>query len=99
MEPRTSKMIDAAFEAMNKEYLEFKHINNPPSKRPDVCAFILLDKLFPADRDMVSAAEHDEIYLDVEWEQITLLTDEHILYLVRCGVRFNSENESLAMFT
>lgn len=67
--------------------------------RPDINAFLLLDKLFPGDRDMVSAAEHDEIFLDVEpWELMKVASEEDLLDLIRCGVFYDSDHDSLAMF-
>ena len=83
----------------DEEYIKFDRINNPPSKRPDICAFLLLDRLCPGKRDMVAAAEHDEIFLDVSPEELSnVASEEDILYLTRCGVRYNEEVEGLAMF-
>jgi hypothetical protein len=84
------------------EYLAFNRIPESErlSQRPDLCAFIFLDKLFPTKNrnDIVCAAEHDEIYLDVSNRQLLEadITDEQILYLVRCGVRMG--DEGLCMF-
>ncbi|MFI5297265.1 MAG: hypothetical protein ACHREM_04140 [Polyangiales bacterium] len=94
-------MIDVAatFEKFADEFLKFERIENPQSKRPDLCAFLLLERLVPGDKDIVSAAEHDEIWLAVEVEQIAAVaTEDDIRTLVRCGVRFDDDNESLAMF-
>jgi hypothetical protein len=57
-----------------------------------------LNELFPNNRSIVSAANHDEIWLDISSENIEKLTDNNILELVRCGVRYGSENDSLCMF-
>lgn len=80
------------FEEFEDDFLKFDEIpeDQRPSNRPDLCAFLLLDKLCPSDikMDMVSAAEHDEIYLAVSIEDLVdKVTKEDILYLVRCGVR------------
>jgi hypothetical protein len=96
-------MIDlkAAFEAAEEEFLEFEQIENPLHPRPDICAFMKLHQLVPAnpDRDMVAAAEHDEIFLEVDPEALAAVaTQEDIVYLHRCGVRLSSETDSLAMF-
>lgn len=93
--------LEAAFEAADKEFLKFDRIENPLHPRPDICAFLKLHELVPAhpDRDMVAAAEHDEIYLEVDAEALAAVaTQEDIIYLHRCGVRFSSEVDSLAMF-
>lgn len=47
------------------EFLKFDRVANKLSKRPDIHAFLLLDKLVPRERDMVAGAEHEEIYLAV----------------------------------
>ncbi len=48
---------------------------------------------------MVSAAEHDEILLDVDLEELAkVATEEQIVELIRCGVRYDSSTDSLAMF-
>lgn len=79
-----------------EEYLEFGRVEKKRSSRPDLHAFLMLDELFPSHRDMVCAASHDEIYLDIEESQASSLTDEQILELIRCGVRFS--NGSVCMF-
>ena len=87
------------FEAVNDDYLEFDKVENKLSGRPDLHAFLLLDKIFPGyTRDIVSGACHDEIWLDIRSEQIESLSDEQILELVRCGVRYDSDAEGLGMF-
>ncbi len=96
-------MIDlkAAFGATDDEYLQFERIENPLHSRPDICAFMKLHELVPVnpDRDMVAGARHDEIFLETEPEALAAVaTQEDIIYLRRCGVRFSSETDSLAMF-
>lgn len=99
---RGTNMIDLekAFEAADDEYIKFGRIEKPLHPRPDICAFIKLHELVPGEaRDMVCAAEHDEIYLDVDCEKLAeVATQEDIVYLTRCGVRFDSSTDSLAMF-
>lgn len=81
----------------NSEHLEFDRIKNKFSQRPDLHAFILLDKILPSDHDIISCAEHDEIYLNPNLEELAaVITEEQILELVRCGVNF--EREGLQMF-
>ena len=92
--------LEQAFEAASDEYIQFERIENPLHRRPDICAFLRLDQLVPGKpRDMVSAAEHDEIFLDVEPEKLAeVATQEDIVYLHRCGVRYDVDTDSLAMF-
>jgi len=85
--------------ANEHEYIRFDRVENKTSQRPDMHAFNLLDKLVSGSCDMVSAAEHDEIYLAVEPETICeVATDEQIIELIRCGVRYDESTNSLAMF-
>lgn len=88
------------FEAVNDEYLKFERVENKRSNRPDLHAFLLLDELQPNTRDMVSASEHDEIWLDIDCEKLLeTITDAQILELVRCGVLYYEDSDSLGMFT
>ena len=98
-EDPTIRLMNKFLEYEENEYCQFKKIENPTHPRPDVTAFLLLDKLCPAPgRDIVSGADHDEIYLEVDMERLAeVITDEEILILVRCGVRYH-ETDSLAMF-
>lgn len=69
------------------------------SKRDDLHAFILLDKIIPDGHTMISAAKHDEIYFDFDIEELAkVITKEQILDLVRCGVNYDSNNDCLYMF-
>jgi hypothetical protein len=87
------------FEKNDDEYLKFEKIENPLHKRPDLCAFLRLDQLVPGTHDMVSAAEHDEIYLEVDLEKLAeVATADDVIYLQRCGIRLDDYNGGLAMF-
>lgn len=88
------------FEQFDDEFLKFENIPDERKlhRRPDVCAFLLLDRIVGGDGDMVSAAEHDEIWLDVSPDDLAKASDEDILTLVRCGVRYDSNIDALAMF-
>ncbi len=81
------------------EYLKFERIKVKLSKRPDLHAFLLLDQLVPGENDIVGGASHDEIWLGVELEDLAkVITPEQVIDLIRCGVRWDSETDSLAMF-
>lgn len=84
---------------LDGEYLHFERIEKPLHPRPDICAFLRLHELVPGTRDMVSAAEHDEIFLDVDLEQLAAVaTEDDVVYLQRCGVRLDESGDGLAMF-
>lgn len=90
------------WESLHDDFLDFHKIpeSERPFSSPDLCAFALLDKKFPVERelDMVSAAEHDQIWLRIQRKEIIQLTDDEILYLTRCGVMYEEDNECLSMF-
>ena len=51
---------------------------------------IFLTNQQPPGTDMVTAAEHDEIYLGVDCEELAkVATEEDLLDLIRCGVRYD----------
>lgn len=81
------------------EFLKFERVQNKLSSRPDIHAFLLLDRLVPSNHDIVSCAAHDEIWLSVTPEELEkVATEEQIVELIRCGVRLDGSTESLAMF-
>lgn len=97
----TLEEMAALFEKhSDTEYIQFKRITvATESRRPDLCAFIRLDELVPGNTDIVSDAEHDEIYLEVEPEDLAkVVTEEDIIFLLRCGVRYDSSYPALCMF-
>lgn len=86
------------FEKHHEEYGKFDCIQKKFTKRPDLHAFLLLETLLPDNvSDIVSAAEHDEIYLGVELSDLAeVVKEENIIDLIRCGVFIS--DESLKMF-
>ena len=81
------------FKELSGEYGKFEKVENKLSKRSDLHAFILLDKLFGGSDDIISCAEHDMIVLCVSSDQYNQLTKEQVLELVRCGVMYDYEYE------
>lgn len=85
------------------EYLKFERVEDKKSEWQDLHALILLNKIFPKkDRRgrFIAAAEHDEIWFQVDDRDIeaSTITREQVLELVRCGVRWDDDVSSLAMF-
>lgn len=95
-------MIDLkeVFDKHEGEHLQFELIENPPHHRPDICAFIIIDRLLPnPGRDMVTSAEHDQIWLDADCEKLAeVATEDDVIALLRCGVWYDSETDSLSTF-
>ena len=92
-------MTPEQYEKHDDEYLKFDLVQNKTSRRPDLHAFNLLDRLVPGEDDIVNAAEHDEIYLSVSPDELAkVATEEQIIELIRCGVRYDGNTGSLALF-
>jgi hypothetical protein len=92
-------MTKAQYQLHQDEYMKFDRIKDRLSNRPDIHAFILLDQLVPGTEDLVGAASHDEIFLAVTPSDLAkVATTEQIVELIRCGVRYDSATDSLAMF-
>ena len=101
----TLEELTECFERHDGEYGKFERIEKPAHRRPDICAFIMLDAAVVKTchdgsfGDMVACAEHDEIWLDVMPKELApVATDELVRDLIRCGVRFPDEGTGLAMF-
>lgn len=79
---------------------DFHLIENPPHKnRPDLCAFLLLDRLVPGTFDMVEAASHDQIWLSIDCGKLAeAATEEDIRTLRICGVWYDPARDMLSMF-
>ena len=91
--------MDERWERLTEgEFLMFEQVSPKRSRRPDLHAFLLLDELFTGTNNIVAAAAHDEIWLDIEGEDVANLSDDQIIELARCGVMYDSENDSLCMF-
>lgn len=82
------------------EFLKFDRVLVRHSSRPDLHAFILLDLLLPNQgTDIVSSSEHDQIWIGVDAEELAkVITEERIVELVRCGIRYDREYGSLCSF-
>lgn len=95
----TSKSIKELFQDFTDEYIKFERVENKLSSRPDIHAFILLNELCPGNRDIISYAKHNEIWLDIDDDLLAKnATDEQIKDLHRCGVQWDSHAGCLAMF-
>ena len=105
----TKNDLREMFDEANNEFLKFERVTPRRSQRADLHAFLLLDELVPPPKvasqagdychDMVSAAEHDVIWLYVDCDALAVVvTQEQVVELSRCGVRYDDDVESLALF-
>jgi hypothetical protein len=82
-----------------KESGRFEDLPNKRARSRDIHAFLLLEELLPEDGCIISAAEHDIIYLDIDADQFAnVATPEIIQELIACGVHLESDIDCLAMF-
>lgn len=94
----TVEELETIFEDNHDQFLLFAYVVNPMHLRPDLCAFLMLDKLVPGCLDMVAGADHDEIYLEVSTEKLAAVASkDQLIDLIRCGVRLH-EDGYLCMF-
>ena len=91
--------LESFYEEHEDEFLRFDRVARKLSNRPDLHAFLLLDKLVPGNSDIVSGAGHDEIYLDTSPDSLlAVATEDELIELHRCGVLYGGEYDSLYMF-
>lgn len=90
-------------ELSDKEYLKFKRIQDPPSRYMDICGFLLLEKLCPPKEigsDIIGWSEHDIAGLNVSVDRLAkAATRDDVIYLLRCGIRYDSGHDGLTIFT
>jgi len=93
----TEKEMIAAF---NDNKMKFDDIPVKFSERQDLHAFRLLDMMmFGENKDIISGAEHDEIWLDVNGEELAEVASiSRIHELAACGVMYDEDTGSLTMF-
>jgi len=91
--------IIEVFKTHDDEYASFDKIKGKLSSRPDIHAFILLNLMVPGKTDMITSSGHDEIYLDVEIDELVEenATKNQIIDLIRCGVILEDEDYLLMM--
>jgi len=94
------KDLKIAFEKYESENTTFSQISDPkPFRSADMCAFHLLSCLVPSTQDIISSAEHDVVYLSTDCNKLAkIATEDHILYLVRCGIWYNQKYNCLCLY-
>lgn len=79
----------------------FPKVSEQLSHRRDLNGMMILANLFPepTQLDFICCAEHDQIWFDVDINQLAeRATEQQILDIMRCGIWFDSNIESLTMF-
>ena len=96
----TGEELTICFLKHDKEFLNFDRIPEADRlhPRPDVAAMLYLhNKLTPdaVGDNAISAAEHDQIWFTFN---VSGLDESDVIYLLRCGVSYDSEAPGLYMF-
>lgn len=87
--------IYATFKKYEDEYLKYDKLHTCSA---DLNAFVLLRNLCPSNKNIISAANRDKIYLEVSPEDLSkVASEEDIITLVQCGVIIDEEEECLFM--
>lgn len=95
----TIEQLIQLFGTHDDEFLKFNRVTGNLTKRPDLHAFNLIDRLVPGNTDIVSSAEHDTIWLDVTLEQLAaVITEQQVLELIRCGVHYDNDIGCLSLY-
>jgi hypothetical protein len=86
--------LEALFDKHKDEYNHFERIQTPLHSRPDLTAYLLLDKLVPGTKDMISFAKHDQYSTSIHPDDFCkVATEEDVITLIRCGMMFDEEME------
>lgn len=87
------------FESFSDEYLEFERIPKKNRLHPSkvLCGYLKVASLMLDGREFGVAAEHDIVRLPGA-DELVPLSDDDIIYLQRCGIHYDSENDCLADF-
>ncbi len=93
---------------MNVKELFVKHENEflnykaDPSLEDKVHDFVVFESLvkFVKRGDLIGNLGHEEIYLNVDVDEvISVLSEGDLVKLIRCGLRYSDEDECFVMFT
>lgn len=93
------KNLKKLFEKHEDESCEFDRITHPISQRPEICGFLLLDKLVPQKGSLIDFTDGHEIKLDVDLKKLNeVITEGDVITLLRCGIDYNPDEKHLYMF-
>lgn len=84
---------------VDEEHCKFDRVQGKKSGRGDLHAFMLLDRLLPGRQDIIGCAEHDQVWLSVDADDLAkVCTEDDVIELLRCGVTYDEDTQSLHMF-
>lgn len=96
---KLKKLFQAAANA--REGCKFDRITEHLATRPDVHAFVLMDRLCPSRGgiDIVYNTTDEDIILDIKLTDLAkTISPEQVLELVRCGLFFDADGHMTSMY-
>lgn len=85
------------------EFGKFERIKNPTSSHRDLCAMLILSKFMTNPRtSVINSVESNSrdgfiVFEPSTHDVETMATEEQVIDLIRCGVRYNGEYGALVM--
>lgn len=98
-----SQGISGFFTKNDDEYLKFDRISVTERRHDvkDICAMLYMIEKMGVKQNIIESAGYDgmgyAIYFDFNQEDVDLLSEADVIYLMRCGVLFDWEKECLKM--
>lgn len=80
----------------DEEYLEFERIPAEQKLHSDdsLCGYLKVYSLLKEGKNLVLDAEHDVIFLAAR-DKLKNMTDDDVIYLLRCGISYDEESDGL----
>lgn len=83
--------------AETSEYLDFDQIEDKLHPSAVLCGYLKIASLMKSPDKFQLSAQHDVVYL-ADANELEM-TEDDVLYLVRCGIHYDSSIDCLADFT
>ena len=82
------------------EHLKFERIPKAERLHPsdDLCGLLKVASLMKNPAKFSMNAGHDQIWL-ADWDDLKQLTEEDVVYLLRCGIWWDGDVDCLSTFT
>ena len=90
--------IHDRFEKYANEHCKFELVENKKSQCADIHAFILINEIFKPKHDIIVATDYYGYFLNLDEDDLSILTDEQIIELLRCGFSYDTNGGSLYKF-
>lgn len=90
--------IEELFEKHQDEFLQYERDSSLKCEPRDITLFNMLSDL-AAGGGLIAGALHEEIFFSVDLNDfVRFFSEEEVVRMIRCGLRYDSERECLCMF-